>query len=258
MTKGMGTITNVFAMSKGTTEGTASEAKINKTADSAANYTGNFLESAIYKTPLNPLLSRGIVSEDFADLTMVANATTINSYEIHKADNTTLTNAKTGINQSNSSTQTYSSVNRIYPNSTTVDDHLSNLQTTRGNTLKTYDWQTNSGQRFVEEVTLLNEDVDTSEVDITIDSGSSLANDDIIIIGNEEMLIISGGGTTTITVIRGYNDTAITSHNDNAKVYESFLDGMAEVNNRMKGLYASQQKKDGNTNEIKLPKLKRA
>ena len=44
---------------------------------------------------------------------------------------------------------------------------------------------------------------------------------------------------------------------ENAKIYESFLDGMAEVNNRMKGMYATEQKKNENPNSPKLPKLKR-
>jgi hypothetical protein len=283
MTKGMGTITNVFAMSKGITEGTTGEAKINKTADSAANYTGNFLESATYRTPLNPLLSRGIVSEDFADFTMVSNATTINSYEIHKADNDTLTNANNGINLSHQvratftynndptvasgdttgilagmavtgtgipagatvssitntttfelsasttggdttgaltfTTQTYSSVNRIYPNSTTVSDHLSNLENTRGNILKTYDYETNTGQRFLTERTLVNEAVDTTETVITVDSATNLAVNDVVVIDNEEMLI-TGISSNDLTVVRGYGDTLATTHADNSRVFE--------------------------------------
>ena len=220
MTKGMGTLTSVFAMNKGNIEGTSGQAKINKTADSAANYTGNFLESAIYKTPLNPLLSRGIVSEDFADFTMVSNATTINSYEIHKADNTTLTNAKTGINQSNSSTQTYSSVNRIYPNSTTVDDHLSNLEITRGNTVKIYDSSTQTGQKFIEAKTQLNEasNITATETIFTVDGSHGLVVNDIIIIDNEEMLITLVS-TNDLTVIRGYNNTTPIIHNDNTNVF---------------------------------------
>ena len=103
MTDTMGNITNVFAMGKGTTE---SPTTISTTPDTAGNYTGNFLEKALYKTPLNPLLCRGNLSEDFADfqvvqaasteqplgadLAVLVNATAINSYEIHKADNATL------------------------------------------------------------------------------------------------------------------------------------------------------------------------
>ena len=163
MTKAMGTTTNVFAMGKASTEGTTSQAKINEPATSAANYTGNFLESAIYKTPLNPLLSRGVVGEDFSTFTMVSNATAITSYEIHLADYTPLTDSVTGINISNSATQTYSSVNRIYPNTTTVNDYLSNLETTKGHVLKTYDYLSNVGQRLITEATTLNEDLDANE-----------------------------------------------------------------------------------------------
>ena len=212
-------IVNVFAMGKGTTEGTESEAKINKTADSVANYTGNFLESAIYKTPLNPLLSRGMVSLDFADFTMVSNATTINSYEIHKADNTTLTNAKTGINQSNSSTQTYSAVNRKYPDSTTIDTHLSNLAVTSGNTLKIYDFLTQTGQKLVHERTLINETLTAIDNIVTVDSASNLIVDDIIIVNNEEMLI-TGISSLNLSVIRGYNNTEAVAHADDSYVFE--------------------------------------
>ena len=45
---------------------------------------------------------------------------------------------------------------------------------------------------------------------------------------------------------------------DNAKIYESFLDGMSELNNRMKGMYAAEQKSTEKNNSPKLPKLRRA
>ena len=41
---------------------------------------------------------------------------------------------------------------------------------------------------------------------------------------------------------------------ENAKVYDNFIDGMSEVNNRMKGFHALQSKKE---NKIDLPKLKK-
>jgi len=215
-------ITNVFAMGKASTEGTTVQAKINETADSAANYTGNFLESAIYKTPLNPLLSRGMVSLDFADFTMVSNATAITSYEIHLADYTPLTDSVTGINISNSSTQTYSSVNRIYPNTTTVNDYLSNLETTKGHVLKTYDYLSNVGQRLITERTTLSGNETSTDTTVAVASATNLAVNDVIIVNNEEMLITATSGTN-LTVERGYNNTTATAHSSGDLVYEKDL-----------------------------------
>ena len=129
-------VTSVFAMGKGMTESTSGQAKIDTASTSRATYQDNFLYKAIYKTPLNPLLTRGVVSSDLADFTAVSASASINSYEIHKADNATLTNLKRGINNSNTSTQDLNAVNRKYPDSTTISDHLYNLETTRGNVLK--------------------------------------------------------------------------------------------------------------------------
>ena len=114
MTKNMGNFTSVFAMRKGFTANTISQANtdiIDTNITNANTYSGNFMEKAIYKTPLNPLLVRGEVHERFDDFKLLAAATAITSYEIHKADNATLTDSVTGINKSNSGTQTYSSVN---------------------------------------------------------------------------------------------------------------------------------------------------
>jgi len=229
MTKGMGNITNVFAMGKGNTEGTT----VSTTPDTAGNYTGNFLEKAMYKTPLNPLLCRGNLSEDFADfnvtqaatteqplgasLAALANTTGINSYEIHKADNATLTNSVTGINKSNSGTQTYSSVNRKYPDSTTISDHLSNLETTRGNVLKTYNYDTNVGQRLVTDITTLGEVLDATETHILVASISGISAGDIIVVNNEEMLV-EISHSSHLHVVRGYNHTTATTHSNGDKV----------------------------------------
>ena len=300
MTKGMGNITNVFAMGKGTTE---SPTTITTTPDTAGNYTGNFLEKALYRTPLNPLLCRGNLSEDFADfqvvqaasteqplgadLAVLVNATAINSYEIHKTDNTVLSGSTDGINQSHEvkttftlnsnttansgdttgisagmsvtgtnipasttvssvtntttfvlsasatgsgateltfTTQTYSSVNRKYPNSTTVSDHLSNLQTTRGNVLKTYDYDSDSGQRLLNLAMLINDagHITNTQTTIVMDGYSTApAENDVLIINNEEILVTNwNGGTTTATVIRGYNNTIATAHSDNDSVFK--------------------------------------
>ena len=217
MTKGMGNITNVFAMGKGVTESTSGQYKINKTLDSVSNYTGNFLESAIYKTPLNPLLTRGVVSEDFADFTAASNATTINSYEIHKADNLDLV-GQTGIYNSRSGSQVYSAVNRIIPNTTTVNDYILNLETTTSNTLKIYDLASNTGQRMVLRQSQLNETLDNSETVITLDSSHNVVASDTIIVDNEEMLVISVD-TNNLTVIRGYNGTVAAEHINDSGVY---------------------------------------
>lgn len=219
MTKTENSITNVFAMGKGTTE----------------NYTANggtddyvFLKNALYKVPLNPLLTRGTLSDDMIDfnadsVSAVSNATAITSYEIHLADDgTTLTNAIRGINQSNSSTQTYSSVNRIYPNSTTIDDHLSNLETTKGHVLKTYDYLSDTGQRLITERTTLSGNETSTDTTVAVASASNLAVNDVIIVNNEEMLITGISGTD-LTVERGYNNTTATAHLSGDLVYEKDL-----------------------------------
>ena len=100
MADNMGPITGVFAMRKGTRESTAITGNNTSTA---SDYSGNMMEKAFYKTPLNPLLTRGEISEAFSNFTIaIPSAGTINSYEIHKADSDNLRNTFTGINQSNS------------------------------------------------------------------------------------------------------------------------------------------------------------
>tara|TARA_R110002167_G_scaffold65864_10_gene186408 strand:- start:1934 stop:13873 length:11940 start_codon:yes stop_codon:yes gene_type:complete len=242
----------------------------------------------------------------------------ITSYEIHKADNDTLTHATAGINQAyevkatftlNSNTtvdngdttgifagmtvtgtsipvgatvssvnangtefvlsasatgsgateltfttQTYTAVNRVYPNNNTginsVSEHLTNLEETVGNSLKCYDYNHDSGQRFLENITVVEESttiynwsigsfsVDSEQTSITVlnpapyhysttSYGSILAIDDIIVIDNEEMLITGvadddGDGNftpSTLTVIRGYNDTKKTRHKESSQVW---------------------------------------
>ncbi|QDP57100.1 MAG: hypothetical protein GOVbin1782_107 [Prokaryotic dsDNA virus sp.] len=219
MTKGMGNFTGVFAMGKGITESTSGQVKISTAPTSNTNYANNFLQQAIYKTPLNPLLTRGTVTENFDDFTAATADATINSYEIHKADNTVLTNSVNGINQSNSSTQTYSAVNRVYPNSTTISDHLSNLESTRGNQLKIFDYLTLTGQSFVNIRTTLNGAIDDSTTQVVVDSTASIAAGDVIIIENEQMFVMRVVGST-LQVIRGHNNSIITSHADESQVYE--------------------------------------
>ena len=217
-------VTSVFAMGKGMTESTSGQAKIDTTspafdvtaANNRTNYSDNFLHKAIYKTPLNPLLTRGVVSSDLADFTAVSATASINSYEIHKADNTTLTNSKRGINNSNTSTQDLNSVNRKYPDSTTISDHLYNLETTRGNVLKTYNYDTNVGQRFVTDKTTLSGNETATDTTIGVASASGISVNDIIVVNNEEMLVTAVSGS--LTVIRGYNNTTATSHSSGDKV----------------------------------------
>jgi len=286
MTRITSNITNVYAMSKGFTEVAASTTAINTTATSVSNYSGNFLEKATYNTPLNPLLVRGAVTPDMADFTTPANVEAINSYEIHKADNVTLTNIKTGIYNSNGgftdatcdynndptithdanasiiaglsvsgtgipagatissitdsthfelsasttggsvtngtltfTIQTYSAVNRIYPNEAVVDSHLKNKQTTKGNVLQMYDYGDDSGQRMIHDRTLLNEVLDATETVVTVGSATDIIVDDVIIVDNEEMLV-TVVSSNDLTVIRGYNNTTATTHLDNTQVFE--------------------------------------
>lgn len=284
MTKNMGGFSNVFAMSKGNVESTSNQAVVSgKGTGSTGAYLDNILNKALYKTPLNPLITRGTMGEAFANFTSATGKASINSYEIHKADNTVLTHANEGINQSHKvvteftvvsgnttissgdttgivagmavvgsqipanttvssitdgtslvlsnaptgggtygisfTTQTYSSVNRVYPNSATVDDHLSNLEPTRGNTIKTYDYSTNTGQSFVNLRTTLNGAVSISAAQIVVDSTTDLAVGDVIIISDEQMFI-TAINSSTLDVIRGYNNSIITTHADETKVYE--------------------------------------
>ena len=205
MTKGMGNFTGVFAMGKGNVESTSGQTVVSgKSSSSSANYLDNIFDKTLYKTPLNPLITRGTMGEAFANFTAATADATINSYEIHKADNTVLTNSVNGINQSNSSTQTYSAVNRIYPNSTTISDHLSNLEPTRGNIVKTYDYSTNTGQSFVNLRTTLNGAISDSDAQIVVDSSTNITAGDVIIIGDEQMFVMRVV-SSTLQVIRGYN-----------------------------------------------------
>jgi len=231
MTKGMGDFTSVFAMRKAFSANTIAQANtdiIDTNITNASTYSDNFMQKAIYKTPLNPLLVRGEVHERFDDFKLLSAADTINSYEIHKADNTTLTNSKFGINNSyhfheaqgtttdGSATQTYSTVNRKYPNSTTTSDHLSNLETTRGNILRSYDYHSNSGQRFITDKTTLSGNEDATDTTIGVASTTGISVNDIIVINNEEMLVTAVSGS--LTVIRGFNNTIATSHTSGDKV----------------------------------------
>ena len=60
---------NIYAMRKGQTEQALGSTPIDTTITSA-DYSGNFLSKALYKVPVNPLLLRGNISEDFADFTV--------------------------------------------------------------------------------------------------------------------------------------------------------------------------------------------
>ena len=349
---------NVFAMRKGQTEQTlgttTTDTDITQTDSAHAEYypTKNFLTKSLYKVPVNPLLLRGNISEDFADFTVSggfydtgvlttavisadttksivvdtvdattrfkvgdfvyddANALvgtiksltatvitleennivalgnnenlkvkyqTINSYEIHKADNDVLTHATAGINQAyevkatftlNSNTtansgdttgvlvgmavtgtnipagttvssvtntttfvlsasatgsgateltftkQTYNAVNRIYPNNntgiTSVNEYLSNLETTRGNAIKTYDVDTDSGQRFITDGGTLDGTVTSTATTITLQNGTDPTVGQVLIVGNEHMYVTAfNSGTLVANVVRGYEGTEI-------------------------------------------------
>lgn len=232
MTKIDANITNVIAMSKGNVESNTisqSTSGSSMTSQTLANYTGNIFQNALYKTPLNPLLTRGTIGADFSAFTATTVATaTINSYEIHKADSDTLRDTFTGINQSNSNSQLSSTaVNRLYPRSTTVADYLNNLETTRGNVLKVYDYATDTGQLLVNETTLINGAISDSANLITLDSTSGLSVGDIIIIDNEKMYITTVSSGTALQVIRGYDNTEVVSHVDNTRVYlETNIDAL--------------------------------
>ena len=189
----------------------------------SADLGGNPNDRLTYKVPLNPVLTRGTIGKTFETFTTPSNEVAITSYEIHKADNTTLTNARIGINRSyadrtggiestTNQLQTLNSINRLYPNTTTVDDHLSNLITTRGNKLKIFDATTGEGQRVVTDTTYLNLDISNIQTNITLATSGGMEDNDIIIINNEEMFIVTDGGSGNLTVIRGYNNTTPTAH----------------------------------------------
>ena len=83
MTKGMGNFTGVFAMGKGNVESTSGQTLVSgKSTTSSGNYLDNIFDKALYKTPLNPLLTRGTMGEAFANFTAASATASINSYEI--------------------------------------------------------------------------------------------------------------------------------------------------------------------------------
>ena len=278
MTKGMGNFTGVFAMGKGNVESTSAQTVVSgKSTSSSANYLDNIFDKALYKTPLNPLLTRGTMGEAFANFTAFTADESINSYEIHKADNVTMANVTKGINQSHQvvttftvssgnttissgdttgivagmsvgptggiipdnttvssvtdgtslvlsnaptgngtiglsfTTQTYSAVNRVYPNSTTISDHLSNLSVTSGNQLKTFDFLSQTGQRFISHLTTLSGSETATDTIVAVTSASGLSINDIIIVKNEEMLI-TNISSNDLTVVRGFNNTTPDSY----------------------------------------------
>ena len=85
-----------------------------------------------WDVPTNPILKN--------DLTATASVV---CYEIHN-DNSSLTNQDSGNGVSESGT--YNTLNRIYPNDTSVASYLSNLENTPGHRIKCYDSHTTTGQ----------------------------------------------------------------------------------------------------------------
>ena len=233
MTKGMGNFVTLVAMGKGVTESNSGETKISGiTSDDVSTYSNNIFETALYKTPLNPLLTRGTVGEGFDNFTAASATASINSYEIHKADNTTLPVTKYGINLSNRTTttsasgsgvQTYTAVNRIYPNANTgtssISEHLSNLSTTKGNQLKMFDYVTNQGQPLVNARTRTDGVISETASQFDVNGTTDLSVDDVIIIDDEQMLI-NEISSNTLTVTRGYNNSIVTTHIDDSRVLE--------------------------------------
>ena len=233
MTKGMGNFVTLVAMGKGVTESNSGETKISGIAsDSVLNYSNNIFETALYKTPLNPLLTRGTVGEGFDNFTAASATASINSYEIHKADNTTLPVTKYGINLSNRTTttsasgsgvQTYTAVNRIYPNVNTgtssISEHLSNLSTTKGNQLKMFDHVTNQGHPLVSARTRTDGVISETASQFDVNGTTDLSVGDVIIIDNEQILI-NEISSNTLTVTRGYNNSIITTHIDDSRLLE--------------------------------------
>ena len=356
--------TNVFAMRKGQTQQTANA--LTTDTNILGDYSGNFLTKSLYETPLNPLLVKGNISEDFADFRASggfyssgvlvngaiasANSTrtiivdtggdstfsptdrfkvgdfvyddsqalvgtikslsstiitleednlvtladdenlqvryqTITSYEIHKADNTTLTGVTAGINQSHRVISTftlngnttvdsgdttgivagmsvtgnnipagatvssvnangvefvlstsasgsgseeltffhepYNTINRKYPNNNTgissVFEYLSNLDTTKGNIIKTYDYDNNTGQRFFTDKDTLSSGLTETATSVSVSSAANFSVNDIIVINNEEMLVTAK--PSGLTVVRGFNNTVPTTHASGDKVF---------------------------------------
>ena len=233
MTKGMGNFTGVFAMGKGNVESTSGQTLVSgKSTTSSGNYLDNIFDKALYKTPLNPLLTRGTMGEAFANFTAASATASINSYEIHKADNTTLPVTKYGINLSNRTTttsasgsgvQTYTAVNRIYPNVNTgtssISEHLSNLSTTKGNQLKMFDHVTNQGHPLVGARTRTDGVISETASQFDVNGTTDLSVGDVIIIDDEQMLI-NEISSNTLTVTRGYNNSIVTTHIDDSRVLE--------------------------------------
>ena len=132
-----------------------------------------------------------------------------------------LTLASIGSTATANTTVVYNAVNRIYPNNNTgitaVNEYLSNLETTRGNVLKTYNYDTNVGQRFVTDKTTLSGNETATDTTIGVASASGISVNDIIVVNNEEMLV-GTSHSSHLHVIRGNNNTTATTHADGDKV----------------------------------------
>ena len=70
--------------------------------------------------------------------------------------------------------------------------------------------------------TLANEDIDSSEVEINVDSGSACTRYSYIKI-DDEIMFIQSISTNTLTVIRGRLGTSAEAHDDDSVVYQHFF-----------------------------------
>lgn len=96
-----------------------------------------------FDVPTNPIFKNDETNQD-----------SVVCYEVRKTDNSPPSSAANGVSYTGG---TYSLLNRIYPNNTTVASYLENLETTPGWKIKNYNIVTAEGQLL----TALNLDVDT-------------------------------------------------------------------------------------------------
>ena len=64
---------------------------------------------------------------------------------------------------------------------------------------------------------LLGEELTNSETEVDVDADHGFVANDVVVVGSEEMLITSVA-TNTLTVVRGYNDTTATTHDDDSAI----------------------------------------
>ena len=64
----------------------------------------------------------------------------------------------------------------------------------------------------VDITTTLSANITAAQTTITVNSGASIANNDVLLVDAEQMQVTAGGGTTSLTVTRGFNGSTAATH----------------------------------------------